>query len=355
MIPENWERRKFLAGAGAGTLAAGLYSEAAQSQSTGKILEKVSKVLTVVDFHNHYIGAAFPSIAGRGASAAGIAYWQKVNRNLSNPHALLSSIETAGIAARVVSTPLEFLQSPDDDVPPDRPKRINDQLAELAGKNPGRIFGLATVDAYSGDAGALELTRAVRELGLRGVFVASAKNELLLDAPEARPTLVAAANLGVPIFIHPITDVQWSKRLARYGALGLRFNRGVINAASLIALMESGTFEQLPSLRVVVTTLAIGGVLLASAPGDARGAPRDRQGLLRRHVYIDTMGLRPTLIRSMVDILGAENILAGTDWPIFEELAVPERLHEALSTCGLNAAEQQMIASGNALKLLGIT
>ena len=347
MIPKNWERRKFLAGTGSATLAAGLYSASAHAQTTAQAPEKIGAALNVVDFHNHYVGPAFTSIAGRGAAAAATAYWQKVNRNLSDPQALLSSIETAGIAGRVVSTPLEFLQSPDDDVPPDRPRRINDQLAELVGKNSGRVFGLATVDAYSGDAGALELTRAIRELGLRGVFVASAKKDLLLDAPEARPTLAAAASLGVPVFVHPITDVQLSKRLARYGALGVTFNRGAINAVSLIALLESGTFEQLPNLRVVVTTLAIGGVLLAGASGD-------RRGLLRRHVYIDTMGLQPTLIRSMVDILGADHILAGTDWPIFEELSVPQRLQAALSACGLDAAEQQMIAAGNALKLLGI-
>ena len=347
MIPKNWERRKFLAGTGSATLAAGLYSASAHAQTTAQAPEKIGAALNVVDFHNHYVGPAFTSIAGRGAAAAATAYWQKVNRNLSDPQALLSSIETAGIAGRVVNTPLEFLQSPDDDVPPDRPRRINDQLAELVGKNSGRVFGLATVDAYSGDAGALELTRAIRELGLRGVFVASAKKDLLLDAPEARPTLAAAASLGVPVFVHPITDVQLSKRLARYGVLGVTFNRGAINAASLIALLESGTFEQLPNLRVVVTTLAIGGVLLAGASGD-------RRGLLRRHVYIDTMGLQPTLIRSMVDVLGADHILAGTDWPIFEELSVPQRLQAALSACGLDAAEQQMIAAGNALKLLGI-
>lgn len=354
MNPENWERRKLLAGTGAATLAAGLYSASAHAQTTARAPE-VSAALNVLDFHNHYIGPVFTSIAGRGAPAAATAYWQKVNRDLTDQQALLSSIETAGIAGRVVNTPLEFIQSPDDEVPPDLPRRVNDQLAELVGKNRGRVFGLATVDAYSGDAGALELTRAIRELGLRGVFVASAKKDLLLDAPEARPTLAAAASLGVPVFVHPITDGQLSKRLARYGVLGATFNRGAINAASLIALLESGAFEQLPDLRVVVTTLAIGGVLLAGASGDTRGAPRDRRGLLRRHVYVDTMGLQPTLIRSMVDVLGADRILAGTDWPIFEELSVPQRLQAALSACGLDAAEQQMIAAGNALKLLGIT
>src|SRR5690606_28831764 len=163
--------------------------------------------------------------------------------------------EKAGIAARVVNTPLEFLQNADEDVPADLPRRINDALAELIGRHPGRLHGLATVDAYSGDAGARELTRAVRELHLRGVFVASAKRDLFLDAPQARPTLAAAAALGVPVFVHPVTDAQLRKRFASYGRLGNTFNRGTVNAAALIALFESGTFDDLPDLRVVVTTL----------------------------------------------------------------------------------------------------
>jgi aminocarboxymuconate-semialdehyde decarboxylase len=45
----------------------------------------------------------------------------------------------------------------------------------------------------------------------------------------------------------------------------------------------------------------------------------------------------------------------GTDWPIAEEKSVPERLRKAFAFCGLDAAQQQMIANGNTLKLLGVS
>ena len=81
----------------------------------------------------------------------------------------------------------------------------------------------------------------------------------------------------------------------------------------------------------------------------------DAPELSRRHVYIDTMGLHPVLIRSMIDMLGADHVLAGTDWPIYIEKQIPERLQEALTACGLNAAEQQLVAGGNTSRLLGIS
>jgi len=184
--------------------------------------------------------------------------------------------------------------------------------------------------------------------------VESGKKDLLPDAPQARPTLAAAAALGVPVFIHPVTDPPMHKRFARYGRLGVRLARSTINSAALFALLEGGTFDDLPNLRVVVTTLAIGGVLLAGGFGDGARLRRDAPALTRRHVYIDTMGLHPVLIRSAVDLLGADHVLVGTDWPIAEEPSVTQRLQTAFAACGLDAAEQQLIASGNALRLLGV-
>jgi hypothetical protein len=39
---------------------------------------------------------------------------------------------------------------------------------------------------------------------------------LLLDAPQARPTLEVAAKLGVPVFAHPI-DVRSGSKAQRLG------------------------------------------------------------------------------------------------------------------------------------------
>jgi aminocarboxymuconate-semialdehyde decarboxylase len=310
--------------------------------------------LRVIDFHNHYVGPAFPSRAGAGAPSSQQARFQEINRKLSDPQALISSIEEAGIVARVISTPIEFLQDADGDLSPSISKRVNDQLAELVSRNPGRLYALATVDAYSGEAGARELTRAVRELGLRGVFVQAAKSGSFLDAPQARPTLAAAAALQVPVFIHPISDKELGKRFSGLGRLGLTLNRGTINTAALFALLESRTFDELPRLHVAVTTLAIGGLLLAGGFGDGFGLRQDTPAADRRHVYIDTMGLHPALIRAAVGLVGFDHVLAGTDWPIFTETAVTERLRKSLTACGLDATQQQMIASGNTARLLGV-
>ena len=159
--------------------------------------------LKIVDFHNHYMGPSWTLTNLASVPPAARPTWERINGNLQSQNSLLASIETAGIAARVINTPSAFIEDADGNIPPDAVQRINDQMAELVVKFPGKLYGLATVDAFSGDAAARELTRAVRELGLRGVFLESARRDLILGAKETRPTLAAAASLGVPVFVHP--------------------------------------------------------------------------------------------------------------------------------------------------------
>jgi predicted TIM-barrel fold metal-dependent hydrolase len=309
--------------------------------------------LKIVDFHNHFIGPDWPLTTTSGLSGAARQRWERINVGLQSEDALLGSIESAGIAARVVNSPTAFIQDADGNVPLGADRRLNDRMAELVARHPGRLYGLATVDAFSGDAAARELTRAVSELGLRGAFLESAKGDLLLGDPPSRPVLSAAAALGVPVFVHPQTDPQLHKRFSRTGPVGLRLARGTINSAALVNLLEGGTFDEIPNLRVLVTTLAFGGLLLAGGFGDGGNIRSDAPALARRHVYIDTMGLHPAVVRTAADLLGADHVLMGTDWPIVEEKNIPERLHKAFAHAGLSPAEQQMVAGGNALKLLG--
>ena len=269
--------------------------------------------LRVVDFHSHYIGSAA---------------------------ALIPSLEEAGVAARVISAPLEFMKEGDC------VERMNESIVKLVSSHPGRVYGLATVDAYAGEAAAAELVRAVRSLGLRGVFMESAKGELLPDAPEARPTLAAAASLGVPVLLHPVPDPHLAGRLRRFGRLGGRLTRSTINSAALVALLAGGVFDELPGLQVVVTALAFGGLLLA-----AESAERAKL----RQVYIDTTGMNPIAIRGSIEILGADRVLTGTDWPVVQEKGLPATLEAMFDRLGLDASARRNIAGENALRLLRVS
>jgi len=314
----------------------------------------VATRLRVVDFHVHHVPARFEVTAGRFAPPSQRARWETLARKLADESLLLRDIHEGRLAARVVNIPAALLADADGHVPPATIRAINDETAALVARHPGRIHGLASVDAFDGERAASEARRAIRELGLLGLFVDCARGDLLIDAPQARPTLAVAAELGVPVFVHPVAPQPLTRQMAPYGLIGTLFARGTVNGASLIALIEGGVFDALAGLRVVVTGHAIGGVAMASGLSHLSALPAGAYETMRRHVFIDTQLIHPALILAAVDLLGADRVMAGSDWPIVDDGPIEAPLAQAMRAAGLSAAQQQAIASDNCLRLLRI-
>src|ERR1044071_4276068 len=308
----------------------------------------------IIDFHNHHVPACFELTAARTAPASQRARWDAIARRVSDEDLLLHDIREGEIAGRVVNIPAALIADADGKVSSETIVATNDYLAELVARHPGRIHGLASVDAYDGDKSAREAERAIRELGLRGLFVDCARGDALIDSPQARPTLEVAAKLGVPVFVHPVPAQPWTRQMTPYGLIGTLFARGTINSASLIALVEGEVFEALPGLQVVVTAHAIGGLAMASGLSKQSRAPSGAIEPMREHVFIDTQMIHPALIRAAVDLIGADRVVAGSDWPIVDDGPIQGPLSEAMRQAGLSPDEQTAIASGNCRSLLGI-
>lgn len=309
--------------------------------------------LDIVDFHTHHIPARFEVTAGTTAPANQRARWDTLARKLSDEDLLLEEIRRGEVSARVVNIPAQLIADADGRVPHETIMAMNDDLAELVARYPGRIHGLASVDAYDGERSAVEAARAIRDLGLRGLFVDCARGDLMIDAPQARPTLEVAACLGVPVFVHPVAIQPLTRQMGTYGQIGALFARGTANSASLVALVEGGVFSQLPGLRVVVTALAFGGVAMAASLSSQSLLPSGTIEVLRKHVFIDTMWAQGELLRASLDLLGADHVVAGSDWPIVGG-PFRERLTTAIERAKLSDDERSAVAARNCVRLLGI-
>jgi aminocarboxymuconate-semialdehyde decarboxylase len=313
----------------------------------------MSAPLKIIDFHTHYLPASLAPQVVHQAPASERGRWEAIAHRLSDEALLLDAIAGGDVDARVVNASPALIADAEGRVAHDTTMMLNDAVAELAARHPGRIHGLATIDAYDGERSAREAERAIRELGMRGLFVDCARGELMIDAPQARPTLEVAARLKVPVFVHPVAPQPLASQMAPYGIIGALFARGTANSAALIALLEGGTFAALPGLRMVFTALAFGGLATAAGLSGQSLMAGGAIATLRRHVWIDTTMLQPALLRAAAGILGTGNLVVGSDWPIVN-LPMRERLVNALDGAGFSADEQHAIAGGNAARLLGL-
>ncbi|MDQ2783613.1 MAG: amidohydrolase family protein [Chloroflexota bacterium] len=304
----------------------------------------------LIDFHSHYYDPAWmPAQSPSGFSAA----FAQAREMLTNIDAQLAAMDASGVDMKVLSAPLSTLVGPGEEPPVALSARINDRFAALVAAYPTRLFALAAIDPFGGDIAAREVERAITTLGLGGVCLDCARGERFLDAPESRPALEAAASLGVPVFVHPVSPAGYTAHLAQHGHGGILMARGTEAAASVLSLVRSGTFDTLPTLTVVIplmsaSILLFAGMLDRESMRD--GSPHPLPSAAIKRLYVDTMGFDADTIRFVVTTLGSDHVLVGSDWPIMP-IPTDAEVNRALDVAGLTAAERDAVRGGNTLRL----
>lgn len=220
-------------------------------------------------------------------------------------------------------------------------RSLNDATAAAVRAYPEDFVGFATVPLQS-DQAAAELERAAG-LGLRGVEILSSVDGAGLDSPALEPFWAAAERLRLPVLIHP-HYVAGAERLGDYYLRNLLGNPSETAHAGA-RLIFGGVLERHPALKVI---LSHGGGALPQVIGrlqhgaevraEARHAQSPREQLSR--LYFDTIVFDATLLRHLVDLVGAAQLVVGTDYPF--DMG-EERPVEFVSQAGLSVAERDAI------------
>jgi aminocarboxymuconate-semialdehyde decarboxylase len=230
----------------------------------------------------------------------------------------------------------------------------NEALAALVRSHPGRLSALGAVPLQDPALAARELEKLMG--GLAGVEVAASVGGTYLGDERFDAFWAAAERAGALVFVHPTTR--------GFGGLGDYYlwnsvGNPLETTVTAAHMVMAGVLERHPRLRVLLAHA--GGALLALR-GRLRHAhgfqPEARSRLsepvedsLRRFHY-DTITHDAALLRALVDYVGPERVLAGSDYPFDMADASPG---ETVRACGLGPAAEQAILAENAERLLGIS
>lgn len=235
-------------------------------------------------------------------------------------------------------------------------RMFNESLAEAAQAAPDRFQTLATLPLQSPQDAVTELRHAVGSLGMAGAEIGTTVAGRDLDEPGLEPFWSAVEELGCVLLLHPCASLA-GRGVSRH-FLGNLVGNPAETTIAVGHLVFGGVLERHPGLRLV--TVHGGGF----APyqlgrwdhafhGDVRGAATH---LTRppshwvRQLHHDTVLHSPRSLRLLLDVVGADHVVLGSDYPFEMGDASPVALLDSVP--GLSDEQRALVLRDNLARLI---
>ncbi len=272
----------------------------------------------------------------------------------------LASLAGRDVTLQLVSPPPRIVSHASWVADRDFARRLNRQTADFTRAAGERVAGLAVPALADPEHAVDEFLRALDQDGLVGVALPTSAAGRPLDDSAFEDLFAECARRRCIVFMHPTTGVE-RPAFGQYTMLQL-VGWPSETALCVARLIFAGVFERHAGLNLV---LAHGGGTLPMLAGRldlAYEAPRCEANAACRanisrppstylsDIYYDTVVAHPAALRFLVDLVGPERILFGSDFPF--EIGDPEgaKALPAIRSMPQQAAEG--ILSGTASRIL---
>jgi aminocarboxymuconate-semialdehyde decarboxylase len=314
------------------------------------------------DFAARYGGGRWPRLVPRDACRAtlmtGSERFRELTHQAWDPARRIEDMDRLGIDRQVLSPPpVMFCYWAEPKAGQAFARMQNEHVAAVAARHPGRFVGMATVPLQDPALAMAELRHCRESLGLRAVEIGSCPAGRDLDDPALFPFFEACRDLGVAVFVHPATPLVGQERLDRW-YFPLVVGNPLETALAISRLVFGGVLERLPDLRIcfahgggafpfTLARLEHGWRVRPEGPAAIPEPPR----AYARRLYVDSLTLGPRNLRFVVEELGADRVVLGSDYPF--DMGDPDPLG-TLEAAGLDAATRAAVEGGNAARLLSL-
>ncbi len=286
---------------------------------------------------------------------SGVAAAVPLARSQWDVHERLAQMDAQGVSHHAVSLPpfLFCSTASDHDLVREVVRRGNDALVDLVRAAPDRLVGLGT--APLGIEGVADEARRCLAAGLVGIAIGTRGGGVEIDAEVNTALWRLVHEREVFTFMHP-SAIPDAGRLSDF-YLPQLLGYPMETAIAAARLVFAGVRERFG----FPLCLAHGGGCLPAVRGRldlgwerkdvARVTPMRPSAYLSDLLY-DTAVFDPRALRHLVEDLGADRVLVGTDFPFDLADRDPVGTVDAL---GLSAEQRAAITWGTAARLLGLT
>jgi len=322
-----------------------------------------------IDVHTHYYPESFfqmirdtPSEfsfakdpTGRTIITLNGARFFGVTAPMTDVNTRLEDMDRVGIDVEVISLSTPNIFFADETRQPEVASMLNDAYAELIAKHPKRFKGFASIPMDDPDAAITELHRAIEELKLNGVVLLSNIRGRALTSAIYRPFFEEANRMKLCIFLHPMIPPN-SEPFKEY-VLGPLVGFPFDTTLAVARMCFDGMLRELPDIRWIIGHL--GGAipyLMERLDSGYRDFAECRVNIDQppstylKKLYYDTVTFSPHNLRMARDLVGADHMVMGSDYPHL--LGSIERSVSSIQELAIPEYEKERIFNGTALSIL---
>ncbi|MEI8137576.1 MAG: amidohydrolase family protein [Bacteroidota bacterium] len=235
-------------------------------------------------------------------------------------------------------------------------KFLNDDIATTVNTHPDKFIGLATVPMQDTKLAVQELERAMKN-GFKGVQIGSNINNLNLHEEQFDEFFAACESLNAAILVHP-WQMMGQEHMTKYWLPWLVGMPAEISRA-ICSMIFGGVFEKYKNLKVCFAHG--GGSFLPTISRIEHGwdcrpdlvaidnpiNPKEYLGKF----WVDSHVCDHKMLQYVIDLVGADKVIQGSDYPFPLGEAVPGEL---VRTAPISEIEKEKILGSSAKSWLGM-
>lgn len=307
-----------------------------------------------IDIHTHIMPGIMPNWAQKfgygefihlekrnckACMIKGDKLFREVEENCFDPVVRIKEMDESSVSLQVLSTiPVLFNYWAKAKDGLETSRFFNDHIAETVNKDPGRFIGIGTVPLQDIELSIGEMERCIKELKMPGLEIGSNINGINLSDERFFPFYAAAEKLGCALFIHP-WEMMGEQQMQKYWLPWL-VGMPAETSRAICSMIFGGVFERFPKLRVA---FAHGGGSFPMTIGriahgfnvrpdlvavDNSLNPRDYIG----RFWIDSLVHDEKAMQYIIEVMGADRICLGSDYPFPLGEHHPGKLIEEMKT-----------------------
>jgi predicted TIM-barrel fold metal-dependent hydrolase len=241
----------------------------------------------------------------------------------------LAAMDEAGIDYQVLSLASMGMDTLAAETATPLARDVNDELVAAIAAHPTRFGGFATLALQDPQQAAKELERCITRLGFLSVMLDGTSGGLFLDDARFTPIWEAAAQLGVPVYLHPALPPEPVKK-AYYSGLPDPLGQLLSIAGwgwhaelglHTLRLIVSGLFDRLPTLQLIIGHMGEGlpYALARSSAVLSHAAPSLRQPVanyFKTNIHLTTSGyFTAPPLKCALEVIGIDRMMFSIDYP----------------------------------------